>query len=198
MKLVGRRRTLLLVIPVLWSLHPGCSLAAGETVIEPKPLSLEDVPETRDNKQETTRLTFNEQPRESQMLLQSPQTAPGNSAYDPIGRQQNLPRRDPFSKTPELIQESVQPTVRQVSPVFRPMTQQIKLPKMFLRGHMTDRNGEVVALLDIEGDEVHIVREGDTIGLHELGLDSVIRIKKISRLHLVIESGSLGQMLIVR
>lgn len=42
------------------------------------------------------------------------------------------------------------------------------------------------------------MREGDTVGLHDFGIDSVIRVQKISRLHLVVEAGQLNQMIIVR
>lgn len=69
---------------------------------------------------------------------------------------------------------------------------------MRLRGLLHGADGDMVALLQIGDDQVHIVREGDTVGLHEIGIDSVIRVKQISRLHLVIESGSLDHLIIVR
>jgi hypothetical protein len=82
---------------------------------------------------------------------------------------------------------------------FTPVKQQSgKMPKMRLRGHLQGRDGEVVALLELVGGDVYIVREGDTVGLHDFGIDSVIRVQKISRLHLVVESGSLKQNIIVR
>lgn len=81
---------------------------------------------------------------------------------------------------------------------FTPVKQPEKMPKMRLRGHLQGQNGEVVALLELVGGDVYIVREGDTVGLHDFGIDSVVRVQKISRLHLVVESGSLNQKIIVR
>lgn len=112
----------------------------------------------------------------------------------------NLPRtkRNPFSPTRELIQERLKPTVSTKTQTFTPQVTTKELPKMFLRGHLTGPNGDMVALLQIDEGEVYIVREGDTIGLHDFGFDTVLRIQKISRLHLVVESGTLGQLIIVR
>lgn len=107
-------------------------------------------------------------------------------------------RRDPFAATQELIRESIEPTIRKKIQGFTPKTEEKALPPMFLRGHLTGPHGDVVALLQIDKGEVHIVRQGDTISLQDFGIDSVIRIKEISRLHLLVESGTLGQMIIVR
>jgi hypothetical protein len=144
---------------------------AEEIVIEPQPLMLEQIRETTSN-----------------IILKASE----------VISMDILQQRDPFSETPELIQEKFKPTIRKKKQVFTPQTETTKLPKMFLRGHLTGPGGEVVALLQIDDGEVHIVREDDTIGLHDFGVDTVLRIKKISRLHLVVESGSLGQLIIVR
>jgi len=112
--------------------------------------------------------------------------------------------RNPFSASGALKQLAMQPkpdpSAPQAGPVFTPKTAIIeqKLPEMRLRGHLRGTNGEMVALLQIGDGNVHIVREGDTVGLYEAGQDTVIRVKQISRLHLVIESGSLDRLIIVR
>jgi Tfp pilus assembly protein PilP len=107
--------------------------------------------------------------------------------------------RDPFSATGRLAVRKTIPAASRGGPDlrFRAGEQFDGIPKMKLKGHI-QANGKVVALLEIQGGGVHIVREGDTVGLHDLGYDSVIRIREISRLHLVIESGSLGKVIIVR
>lgn len=110
-------------------------------------------------------------------------------------------RRDPFSATSKLVNKRIRPAAitRTGSDIgFEPQNRPVGIPKMSLKGHLQSKDGDVVALLEIEGSGIHIVREGDTVGLHNLGQDTVIRIRKISRLHLVIESGSLGKLIIVR
>jgi hypothetical protein len=69
---------------------------------------------------------------------------------------------------------------------------------MRLRGLIRGNGKKLAALLDVENSGVHVVHEGDTVGLNELGQDSVLYIKKINRLNLVVEVGSLGQVLIVQ
>lgn len=114
-------------------------------------------------------------------------------------------KRDPFAVTSSMVveQQKPKPKPKPIQPplpstVFTPGPKAQKMPTMRLRGHLTGGDGEVVALLEIEGGDVHIVREGDTVGLHDIGYDTVVRIKEISRLHLVVESGQLGQVIIVR
>lgn len=106
--------------------------------------------------------------------------------------------RDPFSASDKLTARTDKPRPRPAGPQFTPREQAVKIPKMHLRGHLQGKNGQVIALLEIEGGGVYLVRENDTVGLHEFGYDSVIRIKQINRLYLVIESGSLGKAIIVR
>ncbi|MDR1728120.1 MAG: hypothetical protein LBT74_09415 [Acidobacteriota bacterium] len=107
----------------------------------------------------------------------------------PAPREEARPLRDPFSPVGAFDDAE-----------FRAggMQRAQDIPKMRLRGHLKVRGGETIALLEIVGGGVHIVREGDTVGLYDLGLDSVIRIRKIDKLHLVVESGSLGKTIIVR
>nr|WP_321465079.1 hypothetical protein [uncultured Desulfobulbus sp.] len=113
-------------------------------------------------------------------------------------------QRNPFAATEKLRELRANPPAEpKVVPsneglAFVPSKQELKIPKMRLRGHLQGGNGEVLALLEVTGGDTYIVREGDTVGLHDLGIDSVLRIRKISRLHVVVEAGSLNQMIIVR
>ncbi len=108
------------------------------------------------------------------------------------------PKRDPFAASPALNQqEEYEAAVQQGKVRFMQDAKPRDIPDLKMRGHLQGKNNEVVALLEI-GQRVYIVREGDTIGLHEFGYDSVIRIKKINRLHLMVESGTLGTLIIVR
>ncbi len=109
--------------------------------------------------------------------------------------------RNPFAPSVRLMTLKDQPAAAAslvAESEFTPVKQAEKMPKMRLRGHLQSRDGEVLALLELVGGDVYIVREGDTVGLHDFGIDSVIRVQKISRLHLVVESGSLNQKIIVR
>ena len=54
------------------------------------------------------------------------------------------------------------------------------------------------ALLEIEGAGVFVVREGDTVGLHDLGRSAVLKVIRVNELSVVVEAGSLGQVIIVR
>jgi hypothetical protein len=69
---------------------------------------------------------------------------------------------------------------------------------MSLKGMIRGQEGDVAALLDIAGNGVHMVRVNDTISLHGIGRDVVVQVKAIDHLSLVIEVGSLGQVIIVR
>lgn len=119
--------------------------------------------------------------------------------YTTVDKKETDPLESPAKRNPFSTVE-VKKKVEQViaGPVFTQQRAPEVMPKMKLRGHLQGANQEVLALLEINGDSVHIVREGDTVGLHEFGYDSVVRVKKIDRLHLVVESGTLGQLIIVR
>ncbi len=106
-------------------------------------------------------------------------------------------KRNPFATTEYLERKRLSPPEPKRQ-TFQALATPGKLPKMKLKGHLQGMDNETLALLEIEGGEVHLVREGDTVGLHDLGFPGAIRIKKINRLHLVVESGSYGQLIIVR
>jgi hypothetical protein len=110
------------------------------------------------------------------------------------------PLRDPFAASAGMAPARAESGARRTGAGFgfRPGESVGGIPRMSLRGHVRSHDGETVALLEIQGGGVYIVREGDAVGLHDLGYDSVIRIREISRLHLVIESGSLGRVIVVR
>lgn len=107
--------------------------------------------------------------------------------------------RDPFSWSRKLMGQAERPAAPgRFGTDFTPLEPQSGgLPKMHLRGHVQGADGRSVALLEIEGGGVHMVREKDTVGLHDLGFDSAIRIKKITRLQVTVEAGSLGRLIIV-
>jgi len=107
--------------------------------------------------------------------------------------------RDPFAVSGELQAYANSGAIAvSGSPRFTAHASPQTLPKMRMRGFLKGKNGESVALLEVDGGQVHIVRAGDTIGLHGRGSNAGLKIKSIDRLHLVVESGTLGQTIIVR
>ena len=74
------------------------------------------------------------------------------------------------------------------------------LPPLRLRGIVNGQDGARVGLLEVGSEGVYMVREGDTISLRTGGASSnaVINVVKINQLTLVIESGTLGEVIIVR
>ena len=127
-------------------------------------------------------------------------SSPETSSVDAKVDQAAEGTRDPFAISPTLESYAAQSGVPGSRPVFTATPQPQSMPKMRMRmrGYLKSENGEHVALLEIIGGSVHIVREGETVGLYEIGLDAVIRIQTIDRLHMVVETGKLGQLIIVR
>ncbi|OUS30925.1 hypothetical protein A9Q99_05305 [Gammaproteobacteria bacterium 45_16_T64] len=107
-----------------------------------------------------------------------------------------LAGRDPFSVTPIMLENENYTLKKDVE--FTPLAGDFKIPNMYLKGIITgkeeDKNkGKMAALLEIEGLGVFVVREGDTVGLHGIGNGrDVIQIESISRLSLIVRSGSFG------
>lgn len=126
---------------------------------------------------------------------QNKHTIDGTAA---AGTPPGTPERNPFSATGRMTGPSAGGGYSgRYGLDFTPAEQAGGMPKMRLRGQLHGADGKSVALLEIEGSGVHIVREKDTVGLQELGIDQAIRIKKITRLHVVVEAGSLGRLIIV-
>ncbi len=116
--------------------------------------------------------------------------------------EEKRPLRNPFAPTLDLakmkVEEKTAPKKKKKEVTFQQTPLDAKIPRMHLKGHLRNEEGKLLSLLEIEGGSTYIVREGDTIGLSELGQDAVIKIKKIDRLHLVVEFGRMGTVIIVR
>lgn len=74
-----------------------------------------------------------------------------------------------------------------------------QIPKMRLKGLITEKDtGEELALLEIIGSGVYMVREGDEINIDPRQPASAIRISDITRLSVTIETGTLGRIRVLR
>jgi hypothetical protein len=110
--------------------------------------------------------------------------------------------RDPFSPS-RLMYEQAGATSNMDADVFgfRPATENadIQIPKMRLRGFITpEGEQEELALLEITGSGVYMVREGDEINIDPRQPANAIRISEISRLSVTIETGTLGRIRVLR
>jgi len=109
---------------------------------------------------------------------------------DAISEKKQEKKRNPFALTDHLRRAAANGD-------FYPGQKNDEVPPMHLRGLIQGTDGNLVALLEIE-KAIHIVRAGDTVGLNDLGRNTVIRIKKINRLNIIVETGTVGQLIIVR
>ena len=82
---------------------------------------------------------------------------------------------------------------------FRPQSAN-SLPELRLRGIVNGADGTRVGLLQIGNAHVYMVKAGDTISLRGGGSNSntVINVREINQLTLIVESGTLGEVIIVR
>ncbi len=103
--------------------------------------------------------------------------------------------RNPFELTAPIIERV---TDGEAKVGFQPADSAFEVPKMKLRGLVLRRDGGKAALLEVQGVGTHVVREGDTIGLNPAVAQAVIRVKRIDRMQVEVEAGSMRQIIIVR
>lgn len=75
----------------------------------------------------------------------------------------------------------------------------IKLPRLTLKGVIFQQGSDQpLALLEVANQGVYMVRLNDEIGFNPADPGQVIKIKKISNLNIIVEVGTLGDLIIVR
>jgi len=77
-------------------------------------------------------------------------------------------------------------------------TSLLTMPKIKLKGVMHQRRNLSPLAVILLNNETYMVREGDEIGFNLAEPSQVIKIKSIKRLSLLIEVGTLGELVIVR
>jgi len=100
-------------------------------------------------------------------------------------------RTDPFQIS-YFMQQKAQ-AHNQGGAQFTPL-QNAQAPTLVMRGIVSGG----LALLDVEGYGVYLVREGDTLSLNRQGQNTVIKIEKIDHLSLMVKIGTLNEMIVVR
>lgn len=122
------------------------------------------------------------------------------SANDNVGNSDVI-IRDPFTPSPLMYQQAGTTTnINADAFGFRPAENpDFKIPTMHLRGFVTESGTEEkLALLEISGSGVYMVREGDEINIDPRQPASAIRISDITRLSVTIETGTLGRIRVLR
>jgi hypothetical protein len=99
-------------------------------------------------------------------------------------------RTDPFQLS-ALMQQKVFQAQGGVQFVAQPGA---RTPAMKLKGLLN----KTLALIEIEGAGVHLVRAGDTLSLNKTGENLVIKIEKVDTLSLNVKVGTLEEMIVVR
>lgn len=110
--------------------------------------------------------------------------------------------RDPFTISDKMYQMSGAQGANRIGQEFVPFPTGGSLPKMRVRGFVNKGPGKSMALLQIDGeDSVHLIREGDEIGLQHRGNgqpNSVLKVLKISASKVEVQTGGLRQVIIVQ
>jgi len=124
------------------------------------------------------------------------EASPAPPLIPPVSTPSLSAQRDPFAPTSLMEQEAQR---QGVGPVFIPsQVGSQKVPTLNLRGYVTGNGNQPVALLEVGGKQVFLVREGDTISLQKNGKNNVLKVKKITKLSALVEVGTLGQVIVVR
>lgn len=126
----------------------------------------------------------------NQTAAQQPQTEEGNAA--PL-------RTDPFSPTEVFQNPTGQSTEARQRRFVPAANRPSRLPELRLRGIARGvGDASPTVLLEIEGYGTYIVTEGDTISLQNLPAENVIRIREITKISVIIEAGSFGELIVIR
>lgn len=108
--------------------------------------------------------------------------------------------RNPFAMTGEIAQladRDNQPGTGYIKQTFTDLG--APLPKLTLKGVVfKESQPDPIALLEIAGFGVYMVKVGDKVSIDPRDPKKVIQIKQISRLNVIVEVGTLGDLIIVR
>ena len=116
------------------------------------------------------------------------------------GMNELAPMRDPF--TPSQLMYQIRGTeLNNYSRLggFNPNEVVAEdIPDMRLRGFVSDENEKMLALLEVVGRGVYMVREGDEININPRRPTEAIRITSITRLGVTVETGTIGKIRVLK
>lgn len=109
--------------------------------------------------------------------------------------------RDPFA-IPSILLQSLaserSKKERKLSAFAFSNTSLLSMPKIKLKGVLKLREGAPQLAILLLNNETYMVREGDEVGFNPVEPSQVIKIKKINRLSVLVEVGTVGAVVIVR
>lgn len=108
-----------------------------------------------------------------------------------------VPIRDPFTPS-RLMFDAAGARPGNGEYGFVPSSQGMQIPKMKLRGLIHQNSDEFIALLEIADVGTFMVREGDEFNIDPSHPQNAIRIEKITRLSVTVETGQLGSIRVLR
>lgn len=110
--------------------------------------------------------------------------------------------RDPFTISDKMYQVSGAQGAKRSGQEFVPFASSGGLPKMRVRGYVSNGPNDARALLQIEGeDTVHLIKQGDRIGLQSRGQvqsNSVLQVLRIDPGRVEVQTGGMRQVIIVQ
>ncbi|WP_197491544.1 hypothetical protein [Methylomonas methanica] len=81
---------------------------------------------------------------------------------------------------------------------FLPNQETMKVPNLKLRGLLNPSGKAFIALLEVSGVGTFMVREGDEFNFDPSQPKNAIRVSKITRLSVTVETGTLGSIRVLR
>ncbi len=108
--------------------------------------------------------------------------------------------RDPFNSSNNQLAPGISPN-RFNNSTFLPNAQQQKIPTLKLKGVVNldkQKEGDLLALLQIDRKDTFMVRVGDEISYDPTNPTAAIKIMSITRLSVKVQVGNLGNILIIR
>lgn len=81
---------------------------------------------------------------------------------------------------------------------FLPNQEAMKVPNLKLRGLLNPSGKAFIALLEVSGVGTFMVREGDEFNFDPSQPKNAIRVSKITRLSVTVETGTLGSIRVLR
>ena len=103
--------------------------------------------------------------------------------------------RDPFAASDRMRDEA---EGEDDGPQFLPSKNYETVPVLRLKAFIEDRQEAPIALIEVQGHGTYLVRAGDAISLQFGGRNVVLQVEEITNLSVLVQVGTLGQVIVVR